>query len=103
MEPRFNLLYLHGFNSSPRAAKATLILQHLANNHLPIELHTPWMPSQPRHAAAMLDELVGALSDPLALVGSSLGGFYAAWLSQRYGLRAVLINPAAYQFRSMPQ
>lgn len=103
MEPRAHLLYLHGFNSSPRAAKAALIGQHIADNRLPIELHTPWMPSQPRHAAAMLDELVGALSDPLALVGSSLGGFYAAWLTQRYGLRSVLINPSAYPFRSIQQ
>jgi len=103
MEPRLHLLYLHGFNSSPRAAKAAAIYEHVTNNRLLVELHTPWMPSQPRHAAAMLDELVGALSDPLALVGSSLGGFYAAWLAQRYGLRAVLINPSAFPFRSMQQ
>jgi len=108
MAPRAHLLYLHGFNSSPRAAKAALIAQHLlhtqsADTPLPIELHTPWMPDQPRHAAAMLDQLVGALSDPLALVGSSLGGFYAAWLAQRYGLRAVLINPAAYPFERLQQ
>jgi len=109
MTPQPNLLYLHGFNSSPRAAKAALISQYLASNSLAnkqvadIAFHIPWMPNQPRHAAAVLDQLVGAVGEPLALVGSSLGGFYAAWLAHRYGLRAVLINPSAWPHRRMHQ
>jgi predicted esterase YcpF (UPF0227 family) len=98
-----HLLYLHGFNSSPRSAKASLISQYIAAHKVPIAFHAPWMPNQPRHAAAALDQLVNAVGEPLALVGSSLGGFYAAWLAQRYGLRAVLVNPSAYPYRRMQQ
>ena len=28
------------------------------------------------------------------LIGSSLGGYYATWLAERYGCRAALLNPA---------
>jgi predicted esterase YcpF (UPF0227 family) len=33
-------------------------------------------------------------ADQLAIIGSSLGGFYATWLAERLGCRAALLNPA---------
>ncbi len=54
---------------------------------------TPDLPVEPDKAIAVLAGLIGNRRD-LLLVGSSLGGCYAAWLAGLHGLPAVLINPA---------
>jgi predicted esterase YcpF (UPF0227 family) len=59
------------------------------------ELVCPQLPASPRAAidlALLLVERYPAAE--LAIVGSSLGGFYATWLAERLGCRAVLLNPA---------
>jgi predicted esterase YcpF (UPF0227 family) len=39
--------------------------------------------------------------ETMAVVGSSLGGFYAAWVAERMGCRAVLLNPAVNPARDL--
>ena len=36
-----------------------------------------------------------------AVIGSSLGGFYATWLAERWGCKAVLLNPAIHPARDL--
>jgi len=86
------IIYIHGFNSSPASSKAQLLKARLELLGRGAEFAAPALPRSPAEAAALLDAL--ATRHPhAALVGSSLGGYYATYLAEKHGLRAVLLNP----------
>jgi len=87
------LIYIHGFNSSPDSFKARLVGARLRALGLGAAYRVPTLPHRPAEAMALLRETVEQ-HPQAALIGSSLGGFYATWLAEHYGLRAVLVNPA---------
>ena len=90
-----DLIYLHGFNSSPQSHKAQLTKRWLAEHHPAVRFICPAMSPYPDRAGAEILAATGDVEWPSALVmGSSMGGFYTTWVAARHGCKAVLINPA---------
>ncbi|WP_039916596.1 YqiA/YcfP family alpha/beta fold hydrolase [Cellvibrio mixtus] len=97
------LLYIHGFLSSPQSFKARQTRFWLAGNYPEIDFYCPQLPPYPAETQAILESLVESLlPQPVYLMGSSLGGFWATWLAEKYNLRAILINPAVQPQNFMP-
>ena len=92
-----NILYLHGFRSSPQSTKARLMAAHFAQTEH--RFVCPQLPASPALAMELVCELIedrGDAAKDWALIGSSLGGFYATFLAEQYGCLAALLNPAVH-------
>lgn len=95
------LIYLHGFRSAPASSKACLLTQRLVERGLIDQFWCKQLPASPRQAITLIESTLRTATSQPVLVGSSLGGYYATWLAEQYDLRALLINPAAYAFRTL--
>lgn len=95
------LIYLHGFNSSPSSLKAQQMMAYCREHRPDIKLVAPQLPSYPAQASQYLAQLVEQYNDhyTIGVVGSSLGGYLSTWLSERYQLPAVLVNPAVKPYQ----
>jgi predicted esterase YcpF (UPF0227 family) len=100
--PLSHLLYLHGFRSSPQSTKARLVAARVQAQHPEWAWWCPQLPPSPRQA---MDELLAGIArwprERMAVIGSSLGGFYATCVAAQTGCRAVLLNPAVHPARDL--
>ncbi len=97
-----HLLYLHGFRSSPNSMKAVKVAERVQRDHPAVHWWCPQLPPSPREAIALIRQ--GTANWPregMAVVGSSLGGFYATRVALDTGCRAVLLNPAVDPARDL--
>ncbi|MFZ2738873.1 MAG: YqiA/YcfP family alpha/beta fold hydrolase [Burkholderiaceae bacterium] len=97
-----HLLYLHGFRSSPLSSKAQTMATRIAQQYPGLTWWCPQLPPSPCEAMALL--LRGIEDWPrasMAVVGSSLGGFYASWVAEQTGCKAVVLNPAVNPARDL--
>jgi len=85
------MVYLHGFNSSPRSHKAQVLGEYLAQRGLGSQYVCPALPPAPAAAISEIEKSMGASP---CFIGSSLGGFYATHLAEKHNAKAVLVNPA---------
>ena len=96
------LIYLHGFNSTPQSKKAGQLKQSLEAHGMGERYVCPTLSHWPVLAMqVVIAEIAKHPRESITLVGSSLGGFYATYLAEEYGLRAVLLNPAVYPHRDL--
>lgn len=99
-----HLLYLHGFRSSPQSTKARMVAERVQGEHPGVTWWCPQLPPSPREAMALIgDGIEHWPKDRMAVVGSSLGGFYATRVAHDTGCRAALLNPAVDTARDLSQ
>ena len=97
-----HLLYLHGFRSSPDSTKARLVRARIQAEFPRVHLWCPSLDVSPRLA---MEQVCAGIADwprdRMAVIGSSLGGYYATWVAEQTGCRAVLLNPAVQAARDL--
>ena len=90
-----HLLYLHGFRSSPLSTKARMMGDWVGRHRPDLHWWCPQLPVAPAQAIGMLEaEFARWPAQGRAVIGSSLGGFYATVLAERHDCPAALLNPA---------
>lgn len=87
---KMTLLYLHGFNADGNGWKSKAMMKHFPD----AQVYSPDLPARPVEVVALLLEWLATAQGPIGLFGSSLGGFYAYYLSACQGHRAFLFNPS---------
>ena len=85
------IIYIHGFGSNGLANKATLFRKYFQNK----KFIAPSLSYIPALAIQTLKEIINLCDEDVYLIGSSLGGYYATYLSTLNKVKkVVLINPA---------
>lgn len=99
------LVYLHGFRSSPRSSKAVMTgegIKAISNLEYSFEWYCPQLLASPKESMAMVEDSINRTgADRIVVVGSSLGGFYANYLAEKYDCKAVVLNPAVRAAREL--
>lgn len=90
------ILFLHGFSSCGLGNKSSQLRAYFGNE----EICSPNLPYSPFEAIQYLENVLKHEEIDL-LIGSSLGGFYATYLAEKYGMKAVLLNPSTQPWETL--
>ena len=88
------------------SAKAQKMADIMARRYLGVTFYCPQMPPSPARAMAQVMAYISGWPQKnkfksTAVVGSSLGGFYATWVAEKISCRAVVLNPAVHPARDL--
>lgn len=86
------IIYIHGFKSCGHGQKSSALKKYFKN------VLAPDLPFSPHKAIKFLEKLI---TPDTVLIGSSLGGYYAIYLAEKYSLKAVLINPSLKPYKTL--
>jgi uncharacterized protein len=85
-----NIIYIHGFRSSGDSSKADIMRSAFPES----EIFSPTLSPNPEEAIETLQRIIRENNDDILLVGTSLGGFYALYLSCLFRIPCIAMNPA---------
>ncbi|MDA8934024.1 esterase [Gammaproteobacteria bacterium] len=93
------ILYFHGFKSSSKSSKAQSLKNFIAKNTKNTKIIIPDLDDNFQNAHNRIEELIRLSGSNIVFMGSSLGGYYASYFSQKLKKKAVLINPAVHPLK----
>ena len=94
-----NILYLHGFASSSDSTKAK-VFENFIKKQNDLAVIIPDLPNNLAGWSEKIEELIKE-HKPMALMGSSLGGFYSTYFARKIGAIDILLNPAVLPAEGM--
>ncbi len=101
------IVYLHGFRSSPFSMKAKIThraILDMKGRGVDLEWYCPQLPPSPKEAMAMVSQYIKEqVFDELSIIGSSLGGYYATYLAEKFTSKVTLLNPAIEPARDLEE
>ena len=94
------IIYIHGFGGSGKGSKAKVFREYFES--IDEDFIAPSLPYNPKLAIETLKELIKSYKDEVYLIGSSLGWYYASYLSDIDEVKkVVLINPATKPYETL--
>ncbi len=95
-----NIIYIHGFRSSGQGSSK---VNELKSWWPDVEVIAPDLPV---HDGLLMPdaikELMANTDDIIGVIGTSMGGFWARYLSNEYGVKAMAINPSLEPWATLP-
>ena len=88
------ILYFHGFASSSDSNKAKIISSYISKISSNTKIIIPDLNNNFQKAISQIELLIKNNDKPISFIGSSLGGYFAAYFADIYNAKAILVNPA---------